>query len=704
MRNRIISVVIGVVSTLLAFQSYGQFNDHIDVPIVELKKELATTQSDTTKVCILIELAFKYYSIDIDSCIKYGESAYAVSQEMSWQAAIAKADLRLGAGYLDKGIDSLGRYYYNHALEISHTLGDSSGEGAALLGLATLYSKQKRNDSAIALYEQALQVILPDSDWYNYAQTHLNIGLCYQRLGEYEKALGHYQVAKSIFAAKNSLGRLASVYRNEGALYGLLNAFDTAEAAYQKAIEFYQKDNAIKAENEVLADLGRMYSNIGRFDAAQQNLLEAWEYFNEKGQSRWSAELSNDLGALYLKMELLDEAKTWLDRSKMLSEAGGYFDNLIKTKWNFAVLHAKSEEPEKELAVYESLLLHYDTTQSPTRLLKLYGNIAAAYVRNQDYKSAYQFERKKNAVDDDLQEKLLAGERATEKLQLEQLKTHNLSLDLQNAENAQRLRLLTVILISVLVLSVAVYIIIVLRQRDRKRQLVIAQQQAALKDQEIKELLRSQELAALDALMEGQEGERKRIAQELHDRLGSMLAMVKLHFNTVNDSLDALKQQARERYEEANTLLDQACEEVRRVAHDMSSGFLVEFGLIPTLKELGDSITKSGEMSVEVLDFGFEERLDPTLEITVYRTLQELIGNVLKHAKAKELTIQLIKKGDNLNVVVEDDGVGFDLSSIENKQGMGLSGTRNRIESQNGTLVIDSSPGNGTTVTINVPL
>jgi two-component system, NarL family, sensor kinase len=229
----------------------------------------------------------------------------------------------------------------------------------------------------------------------------------------------------------------------------------------------------------------------------------------------------------------------------------------------------------------------------------------------------------------------------------------------------------------------------------------------ALKDieigkQKIEELLKKQELKSINAMIEGQEGERKRIARDLHDRLGSILSMVKIHFKSVEDNLDALKVSNLKQYEKANELLDSACDEVRKISHDMTSGVLSKFGLVAALEDLKDTLEQSEQLEVEFVTHGLDNRLENEVEIAVYRIIQELISNTLKYANATELSIQLLKSKNGLNVIVEDNGLGFDTK--KEAKGIGLKNINSRVSALDGELNIDSIIGKGTTITIDIPL
>lgn len=245
------------------------------------------------------------------------------------------------------------------------------------------------------------------------------------------------------------------------------------------------------------------------------------------------------------------------------------------------------------------------------------------------------------------------------------------------------------------IISILFFVILKFRKEKREKEIVT---------QKNIELLKKQELKSIKAMIDGQEKERKRIAQDLHDRLGSMLSMVKLHYKSVEDSLDKLKQENKNQYEKASMLLDEACDAVREIAHEMISGVLTKFGLTAALEELKETIESSNTLEVELITYGLDDRLENKMEMEVYGIIQELIHNVIKHAKAKELSIQLLKKEEKLQVIVEDDGIGFDIFNTDQNDGMGLKSVYSRVDDLFGEIAIDSGKGKGTTITIQIPL
>jgi len=235
-------------------------------------------------------------------------------------------------------------------------------------------------------------------------------------------------------------------------------------------------------------------------------------------------------------------------------------------------------------------------------------------------------------------------------------------------------------------------------QKSTKRKQLLAEQEKELQIQKVGTLLKEQELASIDAMIEGQEKERQRIANDLHDDLGGMMATVKLHFNALRDK------PSEELYTKTDTLLDEAYQKVRSIAHAKNSGVIAKDGLLKSIKEMAQKVSSANNLQIEVLDHGLENRLENSLELTIFRIIQELITNVIKHAEATEVRVHLTQHEDSLNIMVEDNGKGFNTKQITKQKGMGLSSIDKRVDHLNGKLDIESEPQKGTNIIIDIPI
>lgn len=236
-----------------------------------------------------------------------------------------------------------------------------------------------------------------------------------------------------------------------------------------------------------------------------------------------------------------------------------------------------------------------------------------------------------------------------------------------------------------------------LLHKNIKRKQLLAEQDKELQTQKVATLMKEQELKAIDAMIEGQEKERQLIANDLHDDLGGLMATVKLHFDALQ------KKQSPEMFLKTNNLLDEAYQKIRGIAHAKNSGVLASQGLLKAIKHMAKKTSDANNLQIYIIDHGLENRLENSLELTIFRIIQELVSNTIKHAGASEITIQITNYDHKLNIVVEDNGKGFDVDTLSRSTGMGIHSIDKRVENLNGNVHIDSKTGQGTSVIIDIP-
>ncbi len=220
----------------------------------------------------------------------------------------------------------------------------------------------------------------------------------------------------------------------------------------------------------------------------------------------------------------------------------------------------------------------------------------------------------------------------------------------------------------------------------------IDQMELQIKDTKLDELMSNYESAALSAMLEGQEKERGRIAQDLHDRLGGTLAALKLALRKPENKVDP----------EDLLIVDEAVSEVRAIAHNLSSGLLEKYGLNEALQQLFQSIERSGGIKFQMYLHPSVTGLGQNVALELYRMVQEMVSNTIKHANATEINLQTNLVDDIFNLIFEDNGAGFDVQKVKN--GIGLFNLQKRAENINATLTIDSKPGRGTIVIIELKI
>jgi signal transduction histidine kinase len=233
-----------------------------------------------------------------------------------------------------------------------------------------------------------------------------------------------------------------------------------------------------------------------------------------------------------------------------------------------------------------------------------------------------------------------------------------------------------------------------LRSRHR-----LLKQNELLQSRRIRELEKERQLVAAHAVMKGQEQERSRLARDLHDGVGGLLSGIKLSLSTMKGNV-FLSEENVDAFNHILTQLDQSIGELRRVSHNMMPEALIKYGLKESLENYCENLSLSGKIKVQFQAYGMEQRMEQNTEIVLYRIVQELLNNVIKHAEAKHVLIQLMREGERFSLTVEDDGKGFDAQETEKKGGAGLANIKARVDYLGGEVDFHSVPGDGTSVNI----
>ncbi len=196
-----------------------------------------------------------------------------------------------------------------------------------------------------------------------------------------------------------------------------------------------------------------------------------------------------------------------------------------------------------------------------------------------------------------------------------------------------------------------------------------------------------QKIIRLGSLLEGQENERKRIAEELHDGIIGDLSAIKLQISALDKNENSFPDQSS--FKKINEMIDQSCSQVRQISHDLMPAAIEEFGLIESIKLLCKKLNFAHDSEFDFQVFGEYKPLSPLQETTIYRIIQELLNNTVKHAQAKHILIQLNLHKEEISISVEDDGNGFDVNASH--AGIGLRNLQSRIKSLQAEFDIKSS-------------
>jgi len=518
---------------------------------------------------------------------------------------------------------------------------------------------------------------------------HQYLARALDKNNEYDLSYSHYIRAKDYFTRK---GINNEVYKIDHELYkitGNKNYLDTFFEASKKLNDYESLSEASIAYALYDVDL-ETKKEVFKYldDALHYNSYT--ENYDQKGR------ILQIKGLVYGEvLGELDSAIYYYDLSDKTFQ-----ERLIDSSYLFySLMNRASIENQKgnqEIAVQHLLKADSIPLNSYRIAAKriLYNHLANTYETIGDYENAFRYSLLKGAYSDSLnfeQQNINLSRFESEKKERE-----NLILLQKNKANQLLFYGTAVALFIVIVIGLLIY-------KNLKTRQLIAEQEKLIEIQKTENLLKTQELNALDAMLLGQEKERQRLAGELHDNVGATLTAVKIQFNHIQKNYSPTEE-LRTHFDKTHKLLEEAYQEIRTLAHLKNSGVIAKNGLLPAITQLAKNTSGVKNLTIEVADFGLEDRLENTLEIAIFRIIQELVTNIIKHAQATDASISLTNHKDVLNIIVEDNGIGFDTKKMRSSSGMGISNIEKRVEHLGGSMEIDSSPKKGTSIIINIPL
>jgi len=487
------------------------------------------------------------------------------------------------------------------------------------------------------------------------AEAYGEIANTYTGNKDYGNALIYNKKAVAVMRRQNNRERLAVNLLNTGYNYYTLNLMDSALIAYNEAEPIFESIDLKIGSAYTLGNRALVYWKSGKTAAAEKDLLKAIEMLGTFGDQYGMADYHNQLGRLYLEQGRADMAI-------------GH------------ILHA--DEMAKGLSLKEQV-------RDAGKLL------SELYEQKQDYLKALGYYKQYVTYRDSIENKENTKEIANLRTEFEvNLKKKEIAL-LEKSQLLSRIY----IVISIFLLLIALLLILYFRQRFVNTRL-LAGNERKQHDENIKNLLKTQETKALQAMVNGQEKERKHIARELHNHFGSLLATIKVNLN-------ALDERTVPNYATLTSLTDQACNDIRNLSHTLNMGVSDDFGLVPAIKELIVHIERSKELAIEFSASMGAEEMVIEKELFIYRIIQELVSNVLKHSGATNVSISIICFDEEklVNLLIHDNGKGFDIEEkIKAGSGMGLKTLTEMICEHHGDIRIDSNSSSGTTVIIDLPI
>jgi signal transduction histidine kinase len=584
------------------------------------------------------------------------------------------------------------RYFYLKGLQLAKKLNWKKGIAIYAGYEIVLLNNEGRYKEALDLTQEALRTIEQGTGTKrDLAVAYINVANEWQYLGDLTAASTFYLKAAEIAQLIQDKNLQRICYNNLASLFHELK--DTA-----KLIVYAQKGLTI-------ADaLGQDYARASSMINLAVGMLErgktqkAFELYDSvdaiaerqndavlkadaiQGKAEVFFRIGNTAKATSLWQQLERYAQqTQLPAYAMLASAG--LASAFKAQGRLQQAATSIEQAIKQA----------DSLQALLEMKTFYQQAAELYAQMGSYNVAYQKMLKYQQLQDTLlnQSRQSDIRLAEAKFQSEE-KEKLLRLQQQRLQS-QRTQLWLLAILVVLLLCLGGLLHRIYRQKR------------TLQLQKIEELEKEKQLLASQALLRGQEAERSRLAKDLHDGLGGMLSGIKLTLGTMKGNMIVSGDNAMLLTGALNRL-DETIAEMRRVAHSMMPEALINLGLGQALLDYCERLREASDIEISYQQIGLDERLSGEMEITIYRMVQELLNNVVKHARAKEVLVQLSRHEGNLYITVEDDGIGFDVQAKSATGSAGITNVQSRTNYLKGSLDIQSEPGKGTSVLIEIPV
>ena len=587
------------------------------------------------------------------------------------------------------------KQYYRKAGELSKKIGYTKGVISFINNYTFILNMQGNYDSSLLLNLQAVNLSKKSNDSLSLAKTLFNTGTSYRNLGEYESAVKYYEEGKHIFQKLGNEGIDAIGEDILQLLYYQMHQYTKGIQYGESSVAKLRKLNEPAMLGTSLTNLGLNYLSVKNFDKATALFKEALEISKKIDDKNMEQSQYMNMGDVFLQKGDFEKMKPYMDKALVLSKNLELHESeLIATKGLSLYYQYKKNYRLAEKYAGEALSLSYRFNLRIQRQ-KVFAHFSALSYAMQDIKQGDYYATQSTLMGDSILNETIQNNTLKLEKKYEKEKKEK---QIKKLEADKKLQQLSIhhknILNYVLIAGAATLLLIsLLSYRTFK-------QKQKLQQQRIGELETQQQLTATEAVLKGEEQERTRLAKDLHDGLGGMLSGIKYSFTTMKGNL-VMTPENHQAFERSMDMLDSSIREMRRVAHNMMPEALVRFGLDTALNDFCNDINQSGALKINYQSIGLEGiPIDQTVAITLYRIIQELINNTMKHANATTAIVQVTKSNGQLSVTVEDDGKGFDTSILKNNKGIGWVNIQNRVEFLKGKLDIRSNEGEGTSVQI----
>lgn len=589
--------------------------------------------------------------------------------------------------------------YADRLLKMAKAMKSEPMYAEALSTMADVRIRQSLPDLADSLNKLALDINLKQKNRPGIALNYSQFGTTSQNKADYVSATEFFN--KSLeFADKNAQINLISYN------YRCLSKINSIERNLEKSLFFAKKaiENKAKlAPVEVglgLLTLADYFRDNNKIDSANRYYNEAYNIFDKN-------KIEHSKAWVLSLWALIFAEKNWIKTLEMMLDAQSIFDkiapesvfsannignlgevlfivaqndSLVKSITNKGLPKTKPALLAASEKYFQRAIDYSQKSENAYTYLYMSGNLADLQAYNGDYKNAFKNLQNKYKYNDSLFSQ--KNKNAIAKLESEK---EVLNLNAINKQKTTNNKILIGLFSGLSLLTFLGY------RNFKNRQ--------KIQGLKITELEKDKQLLAVDAMLKGQEDERNRIAKDLHDGLGGMLSGVKMSFTNMKENMIMTAENVTV-FEQSIGQLDGTIAELRKIAHNLMPEALVKFGLSDAINDFCNSLTQATHIHITYEHFGENRKLDNTANTYIYRIIQELINNAVKHGKPTSILVQMTTTPTKILLTVEDNGVGLEANKMASSKGIGIANIKHRVNYFKGSLDFENNIPKGTVVNI----
>jgi two-component system NarL family sensor kinase len=648
---------------------------------------VASTQPNDTQQCLrYCNISNSLRQLDPEKSIKWAQKGIVLSHTLQYLKGTGCAQNNLGISYYMQGKYAESIEAFKAYTQANQTMGDSVSIAWGYNNIGNVYTDLADYHTTLMYYDSALQIRQSLHDSGAIAQSMVNFGYVYKELGAYTEALVYLYQALHVLEARNDKTSLAYCYDFIGSVYALRKNYRYSNVFYEKALRLYVQADQRSGEAIALNTIGTNHYALGAIHLGKLYIQRAYAIYSELADTRQLAIISGTLSEIYTLENKPDSALLLAQQAIRYHELTHNTRQLGTAYLKAANAYTKLNRLREALVAAEKayeIVQHSGERNSRREILQLLHKL---YAQTGNFNKAYLYQQAYIQLNDSMVN--ASGERAIAEMQTKyETEKKDIAITKQGWEIKRKQTQLLFLLIAIVFILV-VGIFGYNRYRLKQKALLSA---ALLHEQSLRN----------KAIIEAEEKERIRIARELHDGIGQQLSATKMNLSAFEG---AIAQKDKETYNMLVQLVDDAVKEVRTVSHNMMPNALIRSGLSSAIRDFVHKLGSNDSLKVDLQIVGLNVRLESTTEAVLYRVLQECVSNIVKHARASHISIQLIKHTLHLNMIIEDNGRGFDTTKMSESDGIGLRNMISRVTYLNGTIEFDSTPGKGTTVIIDIPV